>query len=84
LEVLVGIREKDEETEIRAFLGGFVVHEMDELTAEIALGLRRERRLRLPDAIILATAHAHSSLLVTRNTRDFKTAWPEIHVPYEV
>ncbi len=84
LEVLAGIREKDEDAKIRTFLGGFTIHEMDELTAEIALGLRRERRLRLPDAIILATAHAHSCLLITRNTRDFKITWPEIHVPYTV
>ena len=84
LEVLAGVREKDEEAAIRMFLRGFMVHEMDELIAEIALKLRRERRLRLPDAIILATAHAHSCLLLTRNTRDFKTAWPEIHVPYGV
>ncbi|MBX3054634.1 MAG: PIN domain-containing protein [Caldilineaceae bacterium] len=84
LEILVGVGEKDEEAAIRSFLRGFTVHELDEVTAEIALNLRRERRLRLPDAIILATAHAHSCLLLTRNTRDFKTTWPEIYVPYEV
>lgn len=82
LEVLAGVRNESEEVDIRAFLGGFTIHELDERTAEIALDLRRERRLRLPDALILASAHAHSCLLITRNTRDFKAEWPEVHVPY--
>lgn len=84
LEVLTGVLIKEEEHEVRRFLSGFVIHEIDEPTAEIALQLRRERRLRLPDALILATAHIHSCLLITRNTRDFKPEWPEIHVPYAV
>ena len=33
--------------------------------------MRRERRIKLPDAIILATAEIENRLLITRNTRDF-------------
>ncbi|MBI3958362.1 MAG: PIN domain-containing protein [Chloroflexi bacterium] len=83
LEVLVGVRESAEEAEVRAFLGAFTVHELDGPTAELAVALRRGRRLRLPDAIILATAHAQSCLLISRNTREFRTDWPETRVPYQ-
>lgn len=41
-----------------------------------------KHRLKLPDAIILATANAQGRLLITRNTTDFHG--PEIRVPYEV
>jgi predicted nucleic acid-binding protein len=38
-------------------------------------------RLSLPDAVILATAHAAGWPLLTRNTRDFE-ALPGVVVPY--
>jgi predicted nucleic acid-binding protein len=38
--------------------------------------------MRLPDAIILATARAESALLVTRNTKDFPRDDPASRVPY--
>jgi predicted nucleic acid-binding protein len=41
-------------------------------------------RLRLPDAIILATAQVEGCNLLTRNTRDFSPSWPEIRVPYSI
>ena len=62
--------------------GGFGRVEIMEAVAEQAVQLRREHRLRLPDAIILASARVEQCLLVTRNTRDFKPAGPDIRVPY--
>jgi predicted nucleic acid-binding protein len=48
-----------------------------------AAALRRERpRLKLPDAIILATAQTRGRVLVTRNTKDFPAEMPGIRVPY--
>jgi len=44
--------------------------------------LRREHRIRLPDAIIWATARVNEAVLVTRNTKDFKPEWDGIHLPY--
>ena len=46
--------------------------------------LRRERRLKLPDALIWATARRHGSLLVTRNTKDFPKDDPGVRVPYSI
>jgi hypothetical protein len=41
-------------------------------------------RLKIPDAIIRASADVHSALLVTRNTKDFREGSPGIHNPYKV
>ena len=67
------------------FLDGFGVDELDEEIALRAAALRRElRRLRSPDAIILATAQLRGRTLVTRNTKDFPAGMPGIRVPYTI
>lgn len=59
-----------------------ILHPGEE-TYEIALMLRRERRLKLPDAMIYAAAKELSVPLVTRNTRDFDPArLPDVVAPY--
>ncbi len=52
--------------------------------AERAVELQQSRRIRLPDALIWATAQVHGLLLVTRNTRDFPADDPGVRVPYGV
>ncbi|MGF1643897.1 MAG: type II toxin-antitoxin system VapC family toxin [Thiotrichales bacterium] len=83
MEVLVGAS-IDEEPVVRRFLDRFVVVGLDTAVAEKAVAIRREHRLRLPDAIIWATAKVSSALLITRNTRDFPEADPSIRVPYRI
>ena len=64
-------------------LSGFGIDELDAEIAERAAALRCERtRLRLIDAIILATALTRGRVLVTRNTKDFPAEMPGIRVPY--
>jgi predicted nucleic acid-binding protein len=56
-----------------------------ELSAEIArraVDLRRTLRLKLPDAIVLATADREGCILVTRNAHDFDPHDPRIRIPY--
>lgn len=56
-----------------------------ELSAEMprrAIDLRRQLRLRLPDAIVLATADWEGCILVTRNAKDFDSNAPRVRVPY--
>ena len=56
-----------------------------ELSAEIAsraVDLRRQLRLKLPDAIVLATADREGCNLVTRNAKDFDPQDPRIRIPY--
>ncbi len=68
--------------EIERFLGGFEIDEVDTRIASHAAQLRRERpRLRLADAVILASAQVNHRILVTRNTKDFPAEMPGIRVP---
>jgi predicted nucleic acid-binding protein len=82
MEILVGANEGEEESTIRDFLRRFRVHPVDEGVAERAVEIRRKEKIRLPDAIIWATAQHLGILLVTRNTRDFPERNPGIRIPY--
>lgn len=81
IEVMSGGPPEDEAL-TRRFLERF---ELLPLTAEIAAEtarLRRTRRLKLPDAIIWATARVHGVSLLTRNSKDFPASSPGIVIPY--
>jgi predicted nucleic acid-binding protein len=84
IEVLSKIREGTMPVVLR-FLEGFAIDELDAGIASRAASLRRDRpRLKIADAIILASAQAHGRVLVTRNTKDFPAGMPGIRVPYTV
>jgi predicted nucleic acid-binding protein len=83
MEVMAGTT-GEVEAATRSFLGNFDVIALDERIAERAVGLRRSYHVKLPDAIIWATAQAHAMLLVTRNTRDFSSSDPGVRVPYRL
>lgn len=83
MEVLVGTS-PDEEVTMRAWLGSFNVIEVDSAIADRAVQIRKNRRIRLPDAIVWATAQVHSLLLVSRNTKDFPADEPGVRVPYKI
>jgi predicted nucleic acid-binding protein len=81
MEVMVGASAATE-AGTRAFLAGFELIGIDAAIAEQAVRLRRARRIKLPDAIIWATARVNSALLVTRNSRDVDASDPGVRVPY--
>ncbi len=83
IEVLIGAR-PDLAAATRAFLGGFDVIALNAAIAERAVGLRQSRWIKLPDAIIWATAEDGSMLLVTRNTKDFPADLPSVRIPYDL
>ena len=83
MEVLVGAEGDD--SELRDFMETrFEIIPLDLAVAETAVQLRREHRIRLPDAIIWGTAKANGAVLVTRNTKDFDPEWEGIQVPYSL
>ncbi len=83
MEVMVGAAE-DVEDATRSFLSTFEVIALDGEIAERAVNLHRDHRIKLPDAVIWATAQTRAMLLVTRNTRDFAADDPGIRMPYKL
>jgi predicted nucleic acid-binding protein len=83
MEVLVGATAEDE-APIRAWLGSFDVIGLDSAIANRAVEIRKVRRIRLPDAIVWASAQVNSLLLVSRNTKDFPPDEPGVRVPYKL
>jgi len=83
MEVMVGAT-PEEEPVVRAFLQQFELVPVDASVAELAVRIRREHRMRLPDAIVWASAQVRSALLVTRNTKDFSPDVPGVREPYRL
>ena len=81
MEVLIGAPPESEEA-TRAFVDGFDCIQIDGIVAEQAVAIRRRHRIKLPDAIIWATAQTQSLILVTRNRRDFPPDEPWVRIPY--
>jgi len=81
MEVMVGAK-ADLVEPTRRFLEGFKVIALDDEIANRAVTLRRAHRIKLPDAVIWATAQTAGCLLVTRNTKDFPADDPGIREPY--
>ncbi|MFO1522480.1 MAG: type II toxin-antitoxin system VapC family toxin [Kiritimatiellia bacterium] len=84
MEVLSGAQDEEEKNAARRFLDSFTVQPLTVEVASEAVALRRQHRIRLPDAIIWATARIHGCLLVTRNTKDFPARDPGVRFPYVV
>lgn len=82
MEVLSGARTTADEQLRREFLGHFRVVPLTATIAEEAVRLRRSERVKLPDAIVWATAVTEKSLLVSRNTKDFPAGHPGVRFPY--
>ncbi len=83
MEVMVGAEPRIE-VGTRAFLNTFEVVPLDSVIAERAVALRRAHRVKLPDAIIWATAQSGAALFVTRNERDFPADDPGVRTPYRL
>ena len=81
MEVLAGAG-PDVADATRRFLAGFQIVSLEASVAERAVEIRQEYRIKLPDAIIWATADTNSMLLVTRNSKDFPADAPGVRIPY--
>ena len=68
MEVLVGASPVTERG-TREFLNGFELIAIDHGIAEQAVALRKAHRVKLPDAIVWASAQVHGILLVTRDAK---------------
>ena len=84
MEIMVGAADRNEEVLLRDFLSRFTRIAVSADIAETAVTIRRQHRIRIPDAIIWASAQASNTLLVTRNTHDFPPDNPDIRIPYSL
>ncbi len=82
IEFLVGARDAEEDGKRRLMLEAFEVLELDSTVSSETILIRKNSRLKLPDAVILATARVHDLLLVTRNHRDFPRHAANVRIPY--
>ena len=76
-------RDPKEEEFIREMLGVFSILYIDQTIANMAIKIRKEIRIKLPDAIIAATAKVSNLYLATRNIDDFKNIDIQIANPFE-
>lgn len=83
MEVMVGALPETEEI-MQGFLSGFACLPIDQKVSNVAVALRKQHKIKLPDAIVWATAQVNRRILVTRNTRDFPPPAPGVHVPYQI
>lgn len=83
MEVMAGSTADDEQI-IRSFLSQFELLPIDGAVSEAAVAIRQARKIKLPDAIILATARTSGRLLITRNTKDFPEGQDgDVRMPYQ-
>lgn len=82
MEVMVGARKYHQEARTAALLGAFEVIDVSREIAERSVQLRAEHGMKLPDAIILASAMVRNCPLITRNTKDF-AGISGVKIPYQ-
>lgn len=73
IEVLPWREAKEEDLELlHSFIADSVVFPLTDVIKEAAIQIRKHHGLKLPDAIIAATAKTFNLDLVSRNEKDFK------------
>lgn len=84
IEFMAGVRAAQQRVVADRVIGALfeIVHTDMDICREAAL-LRQKMRVKLPDIMVYATARAGGGVLITRNTKDFDEAAPDIHVPYK-
>lgn len=83
MEVLSYPYQHDQEIVVRRFLECFQQHHLDDTIVERVIALRKQKKIKLPDAIIAATALERRLTLVTRNTTDFRIMELALCNPFE-
>jgi predicted nucleic acid-binding protein len=84
MEVMAGIDERTDQQLIDQFFTRFEIININKNIAEISVSLRRKYKMKLPDAIIWASAKNRNATLITRNTKDFSKAEPDVYCPYQL
>ncbi len=83
MEIQVGTAPHDQ-LKVDKFLLKFEVLPITMDVSMQAVAIRKQAGIKLPDAIIWATARLEDRVLVTRNKKDFPTSDPGIRIPYSI
>ncbi len=84
MEVMVGTNEVTERKTDYWLTHAFEVIDVDKAISVQAVTVRKNRKVKLPDAVIFATAQCTNRLFVTRNTKDFSPDEVVIRIPYQI
>ena len=82
MEVMCGADTELETAAAKDLLDSMRMAPLSAEIARIAVKARKDLRLKLPDAVIWATADSEGCILVTRNAKDFDKDHPMIRIPY--
>jgi predicted nucleic acid-binding protein len=83
IEVLVGCRDAETEA-VQVWLEAFPRLPLDDASSRVAVRLRQQHGMKMPNAIILATARCAELTLATRNSRDFPLTMVGVLHPYMI
>ena len=83
IEVLVGCRTEESQA-VEAWLDSFERLPLDREVARESVQARQRHGLKVPDAIILATARCHGLTLATRNSKDLPLSLGDVLHPYSL
>lgn len=73
-----------ENLKVQMLIDKSTVHPLNESVIEMTISVRKKYSIKLPDAVIAATAIVHNLILATRNIKDFeKIDELEIYNPFQ-
>jgi len=84
MEVMCGADTEDEKRDAEVLFRSLARVDLTSAIARLAVHERTTSGLKLPDAVILATADCEGCILVTRNTKDFHAGDPRVRFPYSL
>lgn len=82
IEIMVGTNHKTDKMTQAWLEAGFTILPIDKNICVSSVGVRKKQKIKLPDAIIYATAMETERLLISRNTKDFSAKDPMVREPY--
>jgi len=84
IEVMCGAENNTERAAAESLFQSMKCIELTTGVARQAVIERKHRKLKLPDATILASTDQEGCIMVTRNSKDFDSNDPRVRVPYSL
>ena len=84
MEIMCAAQTNKERESAEALFSSMKRVDLSQIIAKKAVEERKQQGLKLPDAIVLASADIEGCILVTRNTKDFDENDPRVRFPYSL